>query len=456
VTPKPKQANGSGKHNQVISLPQGYAHREPQNANHDKDQFSSRKYPKFVSRISRDLEKSRFCSGGILFSDWACSDRIPCDALAILRRLGRAACHNFLNSRPTMSLIHSSSTTPELSFAKRWGQHRRWLFEKFQPQISAISVFAAACVTILLFALTPATTRFATLQMDGLTIGIMRTVGAGAIVLPLLLLLRLRPPQKAGDWCSLVVSAFGSFVAFPILFSLGTQRTSGSHASLIMAAMPLLVTCAGMLFERRLPRVIWLIGAAIAVAGEIALVVFRTNGSPSSATSAGDTFVLAGCILFALGVVAGARLSRRISPLAATLWAITIASIMLTPMAVIHLFTTPIKYQGFTTTTWAAVLHLTLGASVVANLSWLWALSRGGLLRVAPIQFAQPVCALFFSSMLLGEHLNIQLLFIAVVVMIGTITACHGARQATVDGSSATQCNNYSEDRISKLLAEMG
>lgn len=51
-------------------------------------------------------------------------------------------------------------------------------------------------------------------------------------------------------------------------------------------------------------------------------------------------------------------------------------------------------YQQLTAVTWAAVLQITLGAAVIANVSWLWAVSRGGLVRIAPIQFAQPVCAL--------------------------------------------------------------
>lgn len=309
----------------------------------------------------------------------------------------------------------------------RWSQIKQF-WKSFSVQSSALPIFAAASLTIVLFALTPATTRLAASQIDGLSIGIIRSVGAGLIALPLLLVLRLPPPKKAADWTLLVLSALGSFAAFPVLFSLGTQRTSGCHTALIMAAMPLFVGCAGMLLDRRVPRPSWFMGAAIAVAGEIALVGIRSGGASANATITGDAVVLAGCILFALGVVAGARLSSRINPMSAALWAIMVASIGLAPLAVMHWRTTPFAYHEFTATTWAAIVHITVGATVIANLSWLWALSRGGLVRVAPIQFAQPVCALFFASALLGEHLNTALVLVAAVIVFGTVTACRGAR----------------------------
>jgi drug/metabolite transporter (DMT)-like permease len=181
------------------------------------------------------------------------------------------------------------------------------------------------------------------------------------------------------------------------------------------------------LLDRRLPRPSWFMGAAIAIAGEIALIGLRSGGA-SNATVGGDVIVLIGCIFFALGVVAGARLSSRINPLSATLWAITIGSAGLVPLAIVHWQTTAIDYHAFTATTWAAVFHITVGATIIANLLWLWALSRGGLVRVAPLQFSQPVCALFFAAALLGERLNLTLILVAAVIVFGTVTACRGAR----------------------------
>jgi drug/metabolite transporter (DMT)-like permease len=299
------------------------------------------------------------------------------------------------------------------------------------PHSSAVPrtflVFAAACFGVVLFALVPTTTRLATAQLSGLSVGLIRTVGAALVCFPLLFILRPPTPRTPKDWCLLLLYAVGNFAGFPILFGIGVRHTSGSHAALIMAAMPLVTGLLGIALERRLPRWTWFFGAAIAIAGEAALVGMG-NMNSTGASVAGDAIVFAACTLSAFGIVAGARVGARITPLAATLWATVFGGAALAPWAALRLLDSPHAYQQLTAVTWTAVIQITLGAAVIANMSWLWAVSRGGLVRVAPIQFAQPVCALFLASALLNEPLSPGLLLVAASIIVGTITACRGAR----------------------------
>jgi drug/metabolite transporter (DMT)-like permease len=293
-------------------------------------------------------------------------------------------------------------------------------------------VFVAACFAVVLFALVPASTRIAGLQLDGISIGLIRAVGAGLLTAPLLAICRLRPPNNAKNLGLLLVYAVGNFAGFPVLFSLGTQRTSGAHAALIMATTPLLVGIVGIVLDRRLPRWSWFLGMAIAVMGEAALVGLGNLGTAARATIAGDAIVLAGCASSAVGLAAGARLGSRMSPLAAAFWAMTIAAVGLAPFAATHFLTASREYSHLTWTTWAAMVQITLGAAVLANIALVWALSKGGLVRIAPLQFAQPVCALFFASALLNEHLTLSLLLVAAAIVFGIVTASCGARPNSV------------------------
>ena len=293
--------------------------------------------------------------------------------------------------------------------------------------IRSVLVFGAAGLAVFLFALVPSTTRIAAGELSGLSIGLIRAVGAGFFALPVLLLSRQRLPRRQ-DLGLLALYAFGNFAGFPILFAIGVQRTSGSHAALIMAAMPLIIAFIGMLLEGRLPRWIWFAGAAIAVGGETALIGFGSASRAGGATAAGDAIVLAACVLSAVGIVAGARLGSRIGPLSATLSASAIAGVSLAPWVIVRLLTMPYAYENITAGAWVSLIQITLGAAVLANLMWLWAVSRGGLVRVAPIQFAQPVCALFLAAALLHEQLSASLLLISVSIVLGTIIACRGAR----------------------------
>ncbi len=289
-------------------------------------------------------------------------------------------------------------------------------------------VFVAACFAVVLFALVPASTRIAGLQLDGLSVGLMRAVGAGLLTAPLLVVCRLRPPKGAKDLGLLLIYALGNFAGFPVLFSFGTQRTSGAHAALIMATTPLLVGIIGIVLDRRLPRWSWFFGMAVAVMGEAGLVGLGKLGTAAGATISGDAIVFAGCALSAIGLAAGARLGSRMNPLAGAFWAMAIAAVGLAPFAAVHVLSASYRYSDLTWTTWAAIAQITLGAAVLANISLVWAFSKGGLVRVAPLQFAQPVCALFFASMLLNERLTPPLLLVAAAIVFGIVTASRGAR----------------------------
>jgi drug/metabolite transporter (DMT)-like permease len=283
------------------------------------------------------------------------------------------------------------------------------------------AVRAAAGLTILLFALTPITTRLAGEQISGVTLGVLRVVGSGLFAFPLLLICRVPIPAETESWTLVLVSAVGSFAGFPLLFSIGVRLTSASHAGIIMATMPLITSVLGLVIEGRRPRVVWFAGTILAFAGEALLVA---NGDATPGTIAGDAIVLVACIMCAGGFAAGGRLAQRIDPLAATLWAIAVASLGFLPAAVLMVGT--VDWQALTPLTWLALLHITLGASVLAYMSWFWALSRGGIARVATFQFAQPVLVLVFAALLLGEHMPAQLIVASLVVVGGIALARRG------------------------------
>jgi drug/metabolite transporter (DMT)-like permease len=286
---------------------------------------------------------------------------------------------------------------------------------------SNLAVFAAAAATIVLFALTATTTRIAVRDIDGFDVGLIRAVGAGLFAIPLIAICRMRPPRRMADWGLLLVSALGSFVAFPLLFGLGAERTSASHAGLLMGLLPLVTGGVGMIIERRTPSPIWFIGAFIASSGAAALVMLRGDSGHAHATIGGDLLVAAALILCAIGFVAGARLANFVSSWAATFWGVAVAAVVLSPFAVFRMG--GIAWGSLAGPTWAALLHLTLGANILAFVSWFWALSRGGIARVAVLQFTQPAVAVLFAVMLLGEKITGAIVLAMLTIITGIILA---------------------------------
>jgi drug/metabolite transporter (DMT)-like permease len=294
-------------------------------------------------------------------------------------------------------------------------------FEKtlHNTRSQASVALAAGLLTITLFALTPTTTRLAITQVDGFDIGLIRTVGGGTIALMLIVLLRIHPPPDSAQWKNLGLFSLGSFLLFPMLFSIGTQNTSATDASLIMASMPLVTSSLGFVIDRRVPGAAWLLGSALAMAGEVILLFAIDGKSSVQPTIAGNLIVLASCCSFCVGAVAGSRLAARIGPWQATFWAIGVASIALLPVAAAE--SRHISILSIAPITWAALLHLSVGASLIACVAWSFALGRGGIARVAPLQFAQPVFALGFAAALLGESIGLGSLSCAAAILIGLI-----------------------------------
>ena len=188
-----------------------------------------------------------------------------------------------------------------------------------------------------------------------------------------------------------------------------------------MATAPLFTGLIASAVERRPPRIAWWIGAAIAFAGEAVVVAVRDPAGGRAATLAGDLLALGACLGSGASYVAGARLTATIGSWAATFWAVNIASLVQAPF--VALLWSRTDWSGIGPAGWAALLHLTYGTTVIAFLPWLWALARGGIARVAVLQFAQPVIGLGLAALLLGERITLPLLAAAAGILAGIAIA---------------------------------
>ncbi|HXP75437.1 MAG TPA: DMT family transporter [Stellaceae bacterium] len=282
-------------------------------------------------------------------------------------------------------------------------------------------VWCAASAALLIWGATPMVTRIAVLEIEPSAVGILRTVLAAVLALPLGFALRLARPRGTSQWGQLFVSAVGGFVLFPVLFGLGVRHTSASHAALVLAVSPLFTGLIAGAVERRAPSRTWWIGAGLAFAGEVALVAFRADIGQTDASLDGDLLVLVACISAAAGYVAGARLSRKITTWATTFWGIGLGGAILLPLAALRLG--PQAWGDAGALGWSAVIYLALGSTIVGYICWYWALQRGGIARIGATQFAQPVIALGFAVAVLREPLTPPLMLAALLVVAGVTLA---------------------------------
>ena len=122
-----------------------------------------------------------------------------------------------------------------------------------EPVGRQAAVLLAAYGAVVIWGATPMATKVAVGGFDPLAVGLLRTLLAGIVALPLILFGRVALPRSGRGRANLAISALGGFVAFPLLFSYGIQFTTAGHGALLLGILPVLTGSIAALLERRLP-----------------------------------------------------------------------------------------------------------------------------------------------------------------------------------------------------------
>jgi O-acetylserine/cysteine efflux transporter len=115
-----------------------------------------------------------------------------------------------------------------------------------------------------------------------------------------------------------------------LLQNLGIQRTSVTHAALLIGATPVLVAIIAAAMRHSVARPLAWVGFAMSLAG----VGFIASGQGSGSTLGGDGLVMAAQLVSAGFTVSQARLLRGRDPIAVTGLQLMAAAVMVLPMAI--------------------------------------------------------------------------------------------------------------------------
>jgi drug/metabolite transporter (DMT)-like permease len=282
-----------------------------------------------------------------------------------------------------------------------------------------------ALAVMVVWGATPVATRMAVTELDPILVALLRTVIGGLSAIPIALALRIRPPKNPRAVASVLVAGGCGFVVFPIVYSVGQQMTSALHGGLILAGLPVLTGLYAGAFERTWPKGRWLVGCAFALAGEAWLIFARAGGAEATGNLAGDLIIVGTAFFVALGYVVGARAARHgSSSLGTTLWGIGASGLLLAPWLGLKLATEP--WPDASAAAWGATLFLALVTSILGYIGWYWSLAKGGIARIATMQFLQPVSGLVLAIVILGEEPTPSLLLAAALILGGIIVAQRG------------------------------
>lgn len=233
---------------------------------------------------------------------------------------------------------------------------------------------------------------------------------------PVLLFSRHRVRLTRGEWRTLLISAaFGVPVQFLLQFH-GLARTTVSHASLMVGAMPVLLAAAAALFAgERLDRIGWLaLFGSTAGAALIVLGGSRTPAARGQPSLIGDLLVVASLFTALLWIILSKKLMQTHSPPVVTAYTILSGAAMLAvwvlgPWLVspwLPFKASPPPFAHLSLTAWVASALSGLLCTALTTFLWNWGIHHVPASRAGVFLNIEPALGSWLGVELLGEHLG--------------------------------------------------
>ena len=282
---------------------------------------------------------------------------------------------------------------------------------------------AGALTTVLLWGGSSMATKLGTGTLDGATLGILRVIAAGPCALLVIIAMRLRLPWHPGCRIYFSIITLAGMALAPIIFTLGVELTTAGHAVVASSSTSIFTGLIESIARRQWPRLRWWIGTLVAFVGALILISESLGLSNSDATWQGDALCLLGAFFGSMAFYLGSRLSIQYGATSVTLWSVFFASVLLLPVLAVTETTTSLLKLNIMN--WAVVFYLAAGASVIATITWYYALSRGGIGRMAVWQFALPIVGIFLATIVLDEQITVALIVSVMVILSGIALVQH-------------------------------
>ena len=208
---------------------------------------------------------------------------------------------------------------------------------------------------------------------------------------------------RRADWPALAVAAL---LGVPVLFLLqfeGLDRTTVAHASLMIAAAPMLLALGAALFAgERLDG----LGRAAVLASTVGASLIALAGpadGSDGASLAGDLLVIASLVAATAWVLISQRLMTRYSSGVVTCSVMMLGTLMLAAWVVAVYGLPPVRLA---TATWLALVSQGLLSTTCATLLWNWGVARVPASRAGVFVNLEPVIGAVLGVTVLGETLG--------------------------------------------------
>jgi drug/metabolite transporter (DMT)-like permease len=267
-----------------------------------------------------------------------------------------------------------------------------------------------AALGVLAFSLTFPATSLALRGFDPYVVGAGRSVAAALIGGACLRAARAPLPGRS-TWPGLIAVAGGCGIGFGLLSALALHHTTSTHAAVVVGLLPAATAIVAVIRSGERPG--WAFWTASAAASTT--IVSYSVSLGGGRLSAADLLLLGALLVGAVGYAEGGRLAREMPGWQVIAWGVLIALPISLPITLLAAAT-----QGPVDPSAAAIggLAYVSAVSMFAGFAaWYRGLAQAGVARASQLQLAQPLLTIAWSAALLGEHVGLGALAVALIVI---------------------------------------
>ncbi len=272
-----------------------------------------------------------------------------------------------------------------------------------------------ALFSIVVWGLSFAATRDAVQQIPPITLAAVRFSLATALLWPLTC---KRPPVLLpSDRKWIWALAFTGITFYYAFENFGLRLTTASHASLIVATIPLGTTWVSAWLSNQRPRKTACLGGLLAFGG-VALLVGHKGGG---ASPAGDLLMFGAVGSWIAYTFLVNKISGRYPNLLVTRWIMQIGAVSLVPPALLELFFRPLPRPDLRAV--AEVSFLVIFCSALAYDFWNRAVPLLGPVAINNLLYFIPLVGVLGGIVLLGEPVTAGVVWGGALILCGVFVA---------------------------------
>ena len=264
---------------------------------------------------------------------------------------------------------------------------------------------------------------------------------AGALAIGVLAARREHLPARS-DLIPLALVALGVVFGFPLCSAIALRSVPAVHALVLIGLVPMATAFFAVLRNGERPSLAFWLASSL---GALAVLVFGLTQAALHVAAA-DVWLVAAVLSVAFGYGEGARLTRKLGGWRVISWALVLSLPLTIPLSWValaqHPLTRSVSWHALLGFAYVAVVSMYLGF-----FAWYRGLTRTTIARASQVQLAQPVLGLFWSWLLLGEHVNPAMLFTAGFVLV--CAGCASRARVRVSPEPVTRLTERVEPVIS-------